>query len=178
MQQSVETTIGQPSDSALSGQATGASAPVDATGARRRGRDKVLREDATPDADVTNEDAKADTSDADVPEDCTRDAVRVTVRCGCWLYSEDATVYGSTVNLGNRGVLMRTALRLPAGAEVQIHLQLPGAEETVVARGRVARRVQSKLGSRPALAVSFDDFVQGSDTLFSFLGSQLPPAAH
>jgi uncharacterized protein (TIGR02266 family) len=97
-----------------------------------------------------------------------REYQRIAVRCGCWLEHEQATVYGTTVDLGRGGLFLRTALPMPPGISVRVTLRLPG-QETVVADGKVVRAVSPQMGDRPGLGVSFDRLPDGEETLAAFL---------
>jgi uncharacterized protein (TIGR02266 family) len=107
---------------------------------------------------------------------------RVAVRCGCWLEHEQATVFGTTVDLGRGGLFLRTALPMPPGVDVRVTLRLPGSE-TVVADGKVVRMVAPTGGDRPGLGVRFERLPDGEDSLCAFLfgnlesGSELTDAA-
>lgn len=97
---------------------------------------------------------------------------RVAIRCGCWLEHEQATVFGTTVDLGRGGLFLRTALPMPPGVAVRVTLQLPGSE-TVVADGKVVRTVASREGDRPGLGVRFERLPDGEDSLCAFLFGNL-----
>lgn len=97
---------------------------------------------------------------------------RVAVRCGCWLEHEQATIFGTTVDLGQGGLFLRTALPMPPGKAVRITLCLPGSE-TVVADGEVVRAVAPHDGDRPGLGVRFEQLPEGEDSLHAFLFGSL-----
>ncbi|HEX5659033.1 MAG TPA: PilZ domain-containing protein [Polyangiales bacterium] len=97
---------------------------------------------------------------------------RVSVRCGCWLEHEQATVFGTTVDLGRGGLFLRTALPMPPGVAVRVTLRLPGSE-TVVADGKVVRAVSTTEGDRPGLGVRFERLPEGEDSLRAFLFGNL-----
>jgi uncharacterized protein (TIGR02266 family) len=97
---------------------------------------------------------------------------RAAVRCGCWLEHEEATVYGTTVDLGRGGLFLRTALPMTPGVEVRVTLELPG-HQPVVADGQVVHRVSPSQGDRPGLGVRFDRMTCGDDSLAAFLGTTL-----
>lgn len=101
-----------------------------------------------------------------------REFQRITVRCGCWLEHEEATVFGTTVDLGRGGLFLRTALPMPPGVSVRVTLQLPG-QETVVADGKIVRTVAPQAGDRPGLGVRFDRLPDGEDSLCAFLFGSL-----
>jgi uncharacterized protein (TIGR02266 family) len=97
---------------------------------------------------------------------------RVAVRCGCWLEHSEATVFGNTVDLGQGGLFLRTALPMSPGMDVRVTLKLPG-HEPVVAEGQVVRRVSPQAGDRPGLGVRFSHVAAGDDSLNAFLGVTL-----
>jgi len=97
---------------------------------------------------------------------------RVAVRCGCWLEHQDATVFGTTVDIGRGGLFLRTALPMAPGVEVKVTLKLPGLEP-VIAQGQVVRRVSPQAGDRPGLGVRFDQVHVGDESLRDFLGLTL-----
>jgi len=97
-----------------------------------------------------------------------REYQRIVVRCGCWLEHDQATIYGTTVDLGGGGLFLRTALPMDPGATVRVTLRLPG-QEAIEADGKVVRMVSPEAGDRPGLAVCFTRLPAGSDTLRAFL---------
>jgi uncharacterized protein (TIGR02266 family) len=97
---------------------------------------------------------------------------RVAVRCGCWLEHEQATVFGTTVDVGRGGLFLRTALPMPPGVAVRVTLRLPG-RETVVADGKVVRTVAPTGADRPGLGVRFERLPEGEDSLSAFLFGNL-----
>jgi uncharacterized protein (TIGR02266 family) len=103
---------------------------------------------------------------------------RAAVRCGCWLEHEEATVYGTTIDLGQGGLFLRTALPMTPGSDVTVTLKLPG-HQAVVAEGQVVRRVAPADGDRPGVGVRFDKLACGDESLAAFLGVTLedPEAA-
>lgn len=102
------------------------------------------------------------------PRRRARQYQRVTVRCGCWLEHDHATVFGSTVDLGRGGLFLRTALPVPLGRPVRVTLQLPN-RGTVVADGKVVRTVSAQAGDRPGIGVRFERLPDGEDSLCAFL---------
>lgn len=98
-----------------------------------------------------------------------REFRRVAVRCGCWLEHAQATIYGSTVDLGRGGLFLRTALPVCPGDPVRVTLQLPDCGP-VVADGRVVRTVAPDAGDRPGLGVCFTELPHGAESLCAFLG--------
>jgi uncharacterized protein (TIGR02266 family) len=115
---------------------------------------------------VGGADARPD--DARAPN--RRRAERLAVRCGCWLESDDATVFGRTVDLAEGGLLLRTALSLPLGTAVDVRLQLPGHATPVLARGRVARTEAS--ARRVGVAVQLEQVRSGAEQLARFLAAR------
>lgn len=101
---------------------------------------------------------------------------RVAVRCGCWLEHPDATVFGTTVDVGRGGLFLRTALPMDPGMVVQVTLNLPGYQP-VVAEGQVVHRV-SPPGERPGLGVRFNHVSAGDEALHEFLGLSLREEAN
>jgi uncharacterized protein (TIGR02266 family) len=101
-----------------------------------------------------------------------REYQRIAVRCGCWLEHEQATVYGTTVDLGRGGLFLRTALPMPPGVSVRVTLRLPG-QATVVAEGKIVRHVAPHSGDRPGLGVRFERLPDGEDSLCAFLFGSL-----
>jgi uncharacterized protein (TIGR02266 family) len=97
---------------------------------------------------------------------------RAAVRCGCWLEHEEATVYGTTIDLGRGGLFLRTALPMVPGIPVRVTLELPG-HDAVIAEGHVVHRVAPAQGDRPGLGVRFDRLACGDDSLATFLGVTL-----
>jgi len=120
--------------------------------------------------------SSAETSAQDKPRGKTRrrarEYQRIAVRCGCWLEHEQATVYGTTVDLGRGGLFLRTALPMPPGVSVRVTLTLPG-QETVIADGMVVRTVTPQAGDRPGLGVRFERLPDGEDSLCAFLFGSL-----
>ena len=107
------------------------------------------------------------------PRRTAREYQRIAVRCGCWLEHEQATVYGTTVDLGRGGLFLRTALPMTPGVPVRVTLHLPG-EGTVVADGKVVRTVGQQqigehAGDRPGIGVQFERLPDGDGSLCAFL---------
>jgi hypothetical protein len=100
---------------------------------------------------------------------------RVAVRCGCWLEHEDATVFGTTVDIGCGGLFLRTALPMSPGLDVRVTLRIPGCPP-VVADGQVVRRIGPQDGPRPGLGVRFEHLREGDAALRDFLGMTLADA--
>lgn len=97
---------------------------------------------------------------------------RVAIRCGCWLEHEEATVFGTTVDLAEGGLFLRTALPMSPGSVVDVMLQLPGRAEPVQARGTIARRVAPADDGRPGLGVEFVELSRGASELARLLGRE------
>ena len=100
---------------------------------------------------------------------------RVAVRCGCWLEHEDATVFGTTVDIGCGGLFLRTALPMQPGLDVRVTLRIPGCPP-VIAEGQVVRRIGPDDGPRPGLGVRFEQLCEGDAALRDFLGMTLADA--
>ena len=94
------------------------------------------------------------------------------MRCGCWLEHEEATVFGTTIDLGQGGLFLRTALPMTPGVDVRVTLELPG-RHAVTADGQVVRHVAPAQGDRPGLGVRFARLISGDDSLAEFLGLTL-----
>ena len=97
---------------------------------------------------------------------------RVAVRCGCWLEHDLATVYGTTIDLGQGGLFLRTALPMTPGVPVRVTLEIPG-HSPVVAEGCVIHRVAPPDGERPGLGVRFERLVRGDRSLSEFLSGSV-----
>lgn len=106
------------------------------------------------------------------PRRTAREYQRIAVRCGCWLEHEQATVFGTTVDVGRGGLFLRTALPMTPGLPVRVTLHLPG-EGTVVADGKVVRTVGAQAGEnagdRPGIGVQFEQLPDGDGSLCAFL---------
>lgn len=83
---------------------------------------------------------------------------------------DDATVFGTTVDLAEGGLFLRTALPMSPGSEVDVMLQLPGRVERVRGRGTIARRVSPEDDGRPGLGVEFVELNCGASELARLLG--------
>lgn len=94
---------------------------------------------------------------------------RYNVRCDCWLERDTLTVYGTTADLGLGGLFLRSAVPMTDGCEVEVVLDVAGANRPIVARGQVTRAVRAGRGARHGIGVQFERFVQGRDALRSFL---------
>ena len=95
---------------------------------------------------------------------------RIAVRCGCWLEHEQATVFGTTIDLARGGLFLRTALPMDPGSVVDVMLQLPGSLERVEGRATITRRVSAQEDGRPGLGMEFIELSQGAGVLERFLG--------
>jgi len=98
--------------------------------------------------------------------------LRYAVRCECWLESEDASVFGSTADVGLGGLFLRTAIPLRQGERVRVVLSLDGAGQAVVAEGLVTRAVRVRHGHRHGVGVEFIDISNGRDGLSLFLNDR------
>ena len=96
--------------------------------------------------------------------------LRYAVRCLCWLESEQATIFGSTADIGLGGVFLRTAVPLAAGQKVEIALNIGKRAQAVTAEGLVTRSVRARQGLRHGVGVEFVHIFDGRDSLKRFLG--------
>jgi hypothetical protein len=103
--------------------------------------------------------------------------LRYSVRCQCWLESEQATVFGPTADVGLGGVFLRTAVPLEEGQRVEIALSIGKQAQTVTAEGLVTRSVKARQGLRHGVGVEFVRIFDGRDSLKRFLGKRARPAA-
>lgn len=78
-------------------------------------------------------------------------------------------MFGTTIDLAQGGLFLRTALPMTPGVLVRVTLQLPG-HHPVVADGEVVRYVAPAQGDRPGLGVRFDRLTSGDESLAEFLG--------
>ena len=101
---------------------------------------------------------------------------RYTVRCDCWLERDEATIYGTTADVGMGGLFLRTAIPIPEGRLVDVVLNVVGTRETVEAKGVVTRAIRAKVGSRHGVGVEFVEIRQGRQTLMGFLGKHTSAA--
>lgn len=97
---------------------------------------------------------------------------RFAVRCECWLERDEASVYGTTADVGLGGLFLRTAVPLPHGHPVDVILDIEGAAEKVVANGVVTRAVPAQVGLRHGVGVEFLDITGGRAILEGFLDEQ------
>lgn len=95
--------------------------------------------------------------------------LRYAVRCECWLECEEASVFGSTADLGLGGLFLRTAIPLSQGQRVRVALSLDGTGHGVVAEGLVTRAVRAQHGQRHGVGVEFTDISNGREGLSLFL---------
>jgi hypothetical protein len=98
--------------------------------------------------------------------------LRYAVRCECWLECDDASVFGSTADLGLGGLFLRTAIPLSQGQRVRVALSLDGAAQAVLAEGLVTRAVRAQHGHRHGVGVEFVDISNGRDGLSLFLNDR------
>ena len=97
---------------------------------------------------------------------------RYAVRCECWLESDEASVFGSTADLGLGGLFLRTAIPLSRGQRVRVALSLDGAGQAVLAEGLVTRAVRAQHGQRHGVGVEFTDISNGREGLSVFLNDR------
>lgn len=98
---------------------------------------------------------------------------RFAVRCDCWLERDEATIYGTTADLGMGGLFLRTAVPVPHGYRVDIELNIAGAS-TINARGTVTRAIPAQHGCRHGIGVEFDEIKEGGEQLRRFLRTGTP----
>jgi len=79
-------------------------------------------------------------------------------------------VYGTTVDVGLGGLLLRTAAPFAPGSDVEVRLQLAGVSTPIVARGTVAWSNLGAPGARAGIGVQFEHIASGADALESLLG--------
>jgi len=102
---------------------------------------------------------------------------RYAVKCDCWLERDDATIYGTTADVGMGGLFLRTAIPLKPGKQFDVRLQINGAPGPVLARGFIARSIQARGGAaRYGVGVAFTSIEKGREQLGYFLqgGPALP----
>lgn len=95
---------------------------------------------------------------------------RISVRCGCWLEHDEATVFGNTVDLGLGGFFLRTAAPFRQGSRVDVRLNIAGARKPIIAVGTVAWTTETDRGARAGVGVRFHRIASGGDALHEFLG--------
>jgi hypothetical protein len=98
--------------------------------------------------------------------------LRYAVRCECWLECDEASVFGSTADVGLGGLFLRTAVPLRPGQCVRVALSLDGSAYIVVADGLVTRAVRAQHGQRHGVGVEFTDISHGRDGLSRFLNER------
>jgi uncharacterized protein (TIGR02266 family) len=98
--------------------------------------------------------------------------LRYAVRCECWLESDDASVFGSTADVGLGGLFLRTAIPLREGQRVRVALSLDGSGHAVTAEGLVTRAVRAERGRRHGVGVEFTDISDGREGLHLFLNER------
>jgi hypothetical protein len=98
--------------------------------------------------------------------------LRYAVRCECWLESDDASVFGSTADVGLGGLFLRTAVPISQGQQVRVALRLDGAGQAVLAEGLVTRAVRAQHGHRHGVGVEFTVISNGRDGLSLFLNDR------
>ena len=99
---------------------------------------------------------------------------RVAIRCGCWLEHDEATVFGTTVDLGLGGFFLRTAAPFRQGSRVDVRLDIAGVQTPIVAVGTVAWTTETDRGARAGIGVHFRRIASGEDALHRFLGTGQP----
>ena len=89
---------------------------------------------------------------------------RHSVRCRCWIETEQASLFSQTVDIGLGGLFLRSAVPLQAGEAVAVMLDL-GEGEPVVAEGVVSRAVPPRPGTRHGLGVELTHIASGKKNL-------------
>lgn len=83
------------------------------------------------------------------------------------------TLFGRVVDLGEGGLFLRTAVVLPRGTDVNVHLRSPTTGEAIRARGTVAWvgfRDDGELRTR-GIGIAFDRIEEGAGPLHDLLAS-------
>ncbi|MBI2897075.1 MAG: PilZ domain-containing protein [Deltaproteobacteria bacterium] len=96
---------------------------------------------------------------------------RVVARC--WIERENVTLFGRVVDLGEGGLFLRTAVVLPPGTDVNVHLRPAGGGETIRARGTVAwvGFRNDGDGRTRGLGIAFDRIEEGEPQLHAILAA-------
>jgi Tfp pilus assembly protein PilZ len=101
---------------------------------------------------------------------------RSRVFARCWIERESVTLFGRVIDLGEGGLFLRTAVVLPPGTDVNVHLRPQNGGETIRAKGTVAWsgfRTDGDVRTR-GLGIAFDRIEAGVPELHSLVGSQPP----
>lgn len=101
--------------------------------------------------------------------------VRSRVFARCWIERESVTLFGRVVDLGEGGLFLRTAVVLPPGTDVHVHLRPAGAGD-IRAHGTVAwvgYRDDGESRMR-GIGIAFDRIEEGEQQLLNLLGVQSP----
>jgi uncharacterized protein (TIGR02266 family) len=102
--------------------------------------------------------------------------VRSRVFARCWIERESVTLFGRVVDLGEGGLFLRTAVVLPPGTDVRVHLRPPGVNESIRAHGTVAwvgfrDDGESKMRG---IGIAFDRIEEGEKELLQLLTATTP----
>lgn len=96
--------------------------------------------------------------------------VRSRVLARCWIERESFTLFGRVVDLGEGGLFVRTAVVLPRGTDVEVHLRPTGSGE-IRAHGTVAWvgvRSEGKMRTR-GIGIAFGRIEEGEQQLMDLL---------
>lgn len=99
--------------------------------------------------------------------------VRSRVFARCWIERESVTLFGRVIDLGEGGLFLRTAVVLPPGTDVRVHLRPAGAGEPIRAQGTVAWvgfRNDGETRMR-GIGIAFDRIEEGEQQLLDLLGA-------
>ena len=97
---------------------------------------------------------------------------RSRVFARCWIERDSVTLFGRVMDLGEGGLFLRTAVVLPPGTDVNVHLRPQTGGDTIRARGTVAWsgfRTEGELRTR-GLGIAFDRIEAGGPELAALVG--------
>lgn len=102
--------------------------------------------------------------------------VRSRVLARCWIERESITLFGRVVDLGEGGLFLRTAVVLPPGTDVRVHLRPAGVDESIRAQGTVAWVGFLNDGDVPmrGIGICFDRIEEGEQQLLDLLTAHAP----
>jgi CheY-like chemotaxis protein len=102
-----------------------------------------------------------------------RGGPRIPFRGGVALAAGGQEISGTIVNISTGGMLLRSAVALPVGSDVDVRFDLPDAP-AVIARGRIVRSKLDRTSSEIFSAVSFADLDEDTASALSrFVQSQV-----
>jgi uncharacterized protein (TIGR02266 family) len=101
---------------------------------------------------------------------------RSRVFARCWIERETVTLFGRVVDVGEGGLFLRTAVVLPPGTDVNVHLHPPGGAAPIRAHGTVAWvGVRAEGDSRTrGIGIAFDRIEEGAGALSALVSSVVP----